>query len=69
MWAKRIPKEFLPLQAGVGNVANAVMGVLGDSPDIPPFMMYTEVFQDSLVDIMERGKIEGRQYHQPYPDS
>ncbi len=58
MWAKRIPKEFLPLQAGVGNVANAVMGVLGESPDIPPFMMYTEVFQDSLVDIMERGKLK-----------
>jgi len=57
MWAKRIPKEFLPLQAGVGNVANAVMGVLGESPEIPPFMMYTEVFQDSLVELMERGKL------------
>jgi propionyl-CoA:succinyl-CoA transferase len=57
MWAKRIPKEFLPLQAGVGNVANAVMGVLGESPEIPPFKMYTEVFQDSLVDLMERGKL------------
>jgi propionyl-CoA:succinyl-CoA transferase len=57
MWAKRIPKEFLPLQAGVGNVANAVMSVLGESPEIPPFKMYTEVFQDSLVDLMERGKL------------
>lgn len=57
MWAKRIPKEFLPLQSGVGNVGNAVMGVLGESPDIPPFAMYTEVFQDSLVDLMERGKL------------
>ncbi len=59
MWAKRIPKEFLPLQAGVGNVANAVMSVLGESPEIPPFKMYTEVFQDSLVDLMERGKLTG----------
>ena len=57
MWAKRLPKEFLPLQSGVGNVGNAVMEVLGESPDIPPFMMYTEVFQDSLVAIMERGKL------------
>jgi len=57
MWAKRIPKEFLPLQSGVGNVGNAVMAVLGETPDIPPFTMYTEVFQDSLVDLMERGKL------------
>ena len=57
MWAKRIPKEFLPLQAGVGNVANAVMSVLGESPEIPPFKMYTEVFQDSLVGLMEQGKL------------
>lgn len=32
----RIPKEFLPLQAGVGNVANGVMAALGRSPEIPP---------------------------------
>ena len=57
MWAKRIPKEFLPLQSGVGNVGNTVMGVLGETPDIPPFTMYTEVFQDSLVGLMERGKL------------
>jgi propionyl-CoA:succinyl-CoA transferase len=57
MWAKRIPKEFLPLQAGVGNVANAVMGVLGESSEIPSFKMYTEVFQDSLVALMEGGKL------------
>ena len=57
MWAKRIPKEFLPLQSGVGNVGNTVMAVLGETPDIPPFTMYTEVFQDSLVGLMERGKL------------
>ncbi len=57
MRAGRIPDEFLPLQAGVGNVANGVMAGLGDSPDIPRFKMYTEVFQDSLVDLMERGKL------------
>jgi len=38
-----IPKEFLPIQSGVGNVANAVLGSLGDNPDIPPFKTYTEV--------------------------
>jgi acetyl-CoA hydrolase len=53
----QIPPEFLPLQAGVGNIANGVMSALGESEDIPPFQMYTEVFQDSLVDLMERGKL------------
>lgn len=32
-----IPKEFLPLQSGVGNIANAVIGALGDNPDVPAF--------------------------------
>lgn len=59
MHAGRIPPEFLPLQAGVGNVANGVMAALGESPDIPRFTMYSEVFQDSLVDLMEKGKLEG----------
>jgi acetyl-CoA hydrolase len=53
----QIPPEFLPLQAGVGNIANGVMAALGESEDIPPFQMYTEVFQDSLVDLMEGGKL------------
>jgi acetyl-CoA hydrolase len=57
--AGRIPPEFLPLQAGVGNVANAVMATLGTHPDIPPFYMYTEVLQDALVDLMEKGSLLG----------
>ena len=39
MCAGRIPEGFLPLQAGVGNVANAVMTALGEDPDVPPFTM------------------------------
>ena len=57
--AGRVPREFLPLQSGVGNVANAVMAGLGDNPDVPPFSMYTEVFQDSCVDLMERRRLVG----------
>jgi succinate CoA transferase len=57
--AGRIPPEFLPLQAGVGNVSNAVMAQLGAHPDIPDFVMFTEVFQDSLVDLMEQGRLIG----------
>ena len=57
MLAGRIPQHFLPLQAGVGNVANGVMAALARNPYIPPFEMFTEVFQDSLVDLMESGRL------------
>jgi acetyl-CoA hydrolase len=59
MRAGRIPGEFLPLQSGVGNVANAVLAGLGENPDIPPFQMFTEVFQDSCVELMERRRLVG----------
>jgi acetyl-CoA hydrolase len=59
MRAGRIPPEFLPLQSGVGNVANAVMSRLGQHEKIPPFVMYSEVFQDALVDLMESGRLRG----------
>ncbi|HEX6879940.1 MAG TPA: acetyl-CoA hydrolase/transferase family protein [Terriglobales bacterium] len=48
----RIPKSFLPIQSGVGNIANAVLGALGRNKDIPQFQMYTEVLQDSVVDLI-----------------
>ena len=54
--AGRIPKEFLPLQSGVGNIANAVLDALDKSSDIPAFEMYTEVIQDSVLELLESGK-------------
>jgi propionyl-CoA:succinyl-CoA transferase len=57
--AGRIPQEFLPMQAGVGNIANGVLAVLGEHADIPPFSMYSEVFQDAMVDLMLAGKLTG----------
>lgn len=57
--AGRIPPEFLPLQSGVGNVANAVMDGLGAHADIPNFSMYTEVYQDALIPLMEQGRLLG----------
>lgn len=57
--AGRIPEGFLPLQAGVGNVANAVLGGLGANTDIPSFRMYTEVFQDSQLPLMASGRLLG----------
>jgi len=55
----RIPADFLPLQAGVGNVANGVMDALGHADGIPPFTMYSEVYQDSQVALMESGRLLG----------
>lgn len=52
-----IPKEFLPLQSGVGNIANAVLGSLGNCDDIPSFTMFTEVIQNSVIDLMKKGRI------------
>lgn len=49
----RIPKSFLPIQSGVGNIANAVLGALGSNPEIPPFEMYSEVIQDSVIKLMQ----------------
>lgn len=55
----RIPEEFLPLQSGVGNIANAVMAALGECLELPAFKMYSEVFQDSLVDLMKKKRVLG----------
>ena len=56
MRAGRIPPHFLPLQSGVGNVANAVLAALGSHPDVPTFEMYTEVLQDSAITLLESGR-------------
>ncbi|MCM1297757.1 MAG: succinate CoA transferase [Muribaculaceae bacterium] len=52
----RLPKEFLPLQSGVGNVANAVLYDLGESKELPQFRMYTEVVQDAVLELMKKEK-------------
>lgn len=57
--AGRLPPALLPVQVGVGNVANAVLAGLGEHPDVPPFCLYTEVLQDSAVGLMRAGAIAG----------
>ena len=52
----RVPSSFLPLQSGVGNIANAVLAALGRSSEIPAFEMYTEVLQDSVIPLLENGR-------------
>lgn len=54
----RIPQSFLPMQSGVGNVANAVLGALGANKDIPAFNVYTEVIQDAVIELMKNGRVK-----------
>ena len=53
-----IPSTFLPLQSGVGNIANAVLSALGKDSSIPPFEMYTEVIQNSVIKLIKEGRIK-----------
>ncbi len=54
--AGRLPQGFLPLQSGVGDVANSVLGALGANSDVPAFEMYTEVLQESVIPLLEQGR-------------
>jgi len=54
----QVPKSFLPIQSGVGDIANAVLFALGRHPQIPPFEMYTEVVQDSVIQLMKNERVK-----------
>jgi succinyl-CoA:acetate CoA-transferase len=54
--AGRIPPELLPIQSGVGNVANAVLAGLGDS-EFTDLVAYTEVLQDGMLDLLDSGTL------------
>jgi acyl-CoA hydrolase len=54
----KIPPTFLNLQSGVGSGANAVLGALGHSTEVPNFNIYTEVLQDSVVAMMLNGRVK-----------
>ena len=51
----RLSKSLLPLQSGVGSVANAVLYGLCDS-EFENLTCYTEVVQDSMLDLIRTGK-------------
>ena len=53
-----IPSCFLPLQSGVGSTANAILAALSKDQNIPDFNVYTEVLQDSIVDMMLTGRVK-----------
>ena len=54
--AGRLPANLLPIQSGVGNVANAVISGFVDS-DFTDLSVYTEVIQDGMFDLIDAGKL------------
>jgi succinyl-CoA:acetate CoA-transferase len=52
----RLPDSLLPIQSGVGNVANAVMEGLQAGP-FDGLTAYTEVLQDGMLNLMKSGKL------------
>lgn len=52
----RLPENLLPLQSGVGNVANAVMAGLETGP-FENMTAYTEVLQDGMLHLIRKGKL------------
>ena len=52
----RLPASLLPLQSGVGNIANAVLTGLLEAP-FENMTAYTEVIQDGMLDLLNCGKL------------
>ncbi|MFC4001216.1 acetyl-CoA hydrolase/transferase family protein [Prauserella oleivorans] len=53
----RLPRNLLPLQSGVGNIANAVLAGL-DSGPFESLTAYTEVMQDGMLQLLDSGRLE-----------
>lgn len=53
----RLPENLLPIQSGIGNIANAVVGGLADSK-FENLKVWTEVIQDTFLDLFDSGKLE-----------
>ena len=52
----RLPATLLPLQSGVGNIANAVMAGLDGGP-FRGLTAYTEVIQDGMLQLLRSGTL------------
>ena len=53
----RLPEPLLPLQSGVGTIANSVLRGLIHS-DFQHINMYSEILQDAVFDLIDAGKID-----------
>jgi len=52
----RLPEPLLPLQSGVGSIANAVLSGLGKS-DLENLTLYSEILQDAVFELIASGKV------------
>lgn len=52
----RLPEKMLPLQSGVGSIANAVLMGLSQSK-FENLTMYSEILQDSVFSLIKTGKV------------
>eukprot|EP01028_Stygiella_incarcerata_P007652 TRINITY_DN31855_c0_g1_i1.p1 TRINITY_DN31855_c0_g1~~TRINITY_DN31855_c0_g1_i1.p1 ORF type:complete len:558 (-),score=130.21 TRINITY_DN31855_c0_g1_i1:1644-3203(-) len=55
--AGRLPANLLPLQSGVGNIANAVVAGFSTSK-FENVSVWTEVLQDTMLDFLDSGKLQ-----------
>lgn len=55
--AGRLTRQLLPLQAGLGSMANAMLGGLANGP-FEKLRMYSEVLQDSAFDLLDSGHMD-----------
>lgn len=55
----RLPPSLLPLQSGIGNIANAVIeGLSGGEANFKGLKVWTEVLQDSFLDLFDNGNLD-----------
>ena len=53
----RLPKNLLPIQSGIGNIANAVIEGLAETK-FRNMKVWTEVLQDSFLDLFDSGHLD-----------
>ncbi|CAK7265419.1 acetyl-CoA hydrolase [Sporothrix epigloea] len=53
----RLPPSLLPLQSGIGNIANAVIGGLANAK-FWHLKVWTEVIQDTFLDLFDSGHLD-----------
>lgn len=54
----RLPSNLLPIQSGIGNIANAVVGGLSQGEHFHNLRVWTEVLQDSFLDLFDSGHLD-----------
>jgi len=55
----RLPPNLLPLQSGIGNIANAVIeGLATGGANFKNLKVWTEVLQDSFLDLFDSGNLD-----------